>query len=92
MTAERQGRLTLTKREAEVFRIIAAGDVEVGPATRSFRRRGSDPFGPGHVDVQQVERATAKRLERAGLVAIVHGVASLTDAGRAALQEGHRRG
>lgn len=91
MVAQRSGQVSFTALEVAVFRsLVEHGEVETGSGTIAFRRRRRNAadaaeFGPDET-VQQVDHKTAKRLAKSGLVQVVHGMASITDEGRAALE------
>lgn len=78
MVANAEGRPSVTPAEHAVLEQLRlhAGDqgVATGPNTQTFQRRGKP--------VHQVEHATCRRLQKAGLVRIdAGGYAHLTEAG-----------
>lgn len=82
---------SLTSDEIAVFlQLVRNGECELANGNRSFERRSYDLLGRqkmGEVAmVHTVDAATAKRLAKAGLVEVAHGVAVITDEGRRAYE------
>lgn len=81
MVSTREGRVRLTRTEAEVMACLARGPAELGPRTEEVHNEHA-----GRVSI--VARRPTRSLQRAGLVWVdVGGVARLTVTGRAALMD-----